>query len=355
MFLPIRSLARRLSRLTPGRGWPSGALVASLLVSLQAQPAHAETPAAPPEETPPPTRPTRRLSDAAELDRAVTMYLAGDYEGCAVHLGGLLGAGAERPFQDPFIRERARLYHATCLLFLDDKEAAREPLRDALQENPLMSAPDSLTFPPPLVSFFLEVRDEMQQLIKREEENQLALLREEAADARRRSEERRKRLEELERLAAEETVILKNPRWLMSVPFGVGQFQNGNKTLGWTFLIGETLLAATALGSGAILLDQYRQVARQDPERPLRHEDLNRNTRLAYGTMTVASWGFVAVTLAGILEAHLNYVPERAETRERTLPRHLQAGREETSAAPRVLPRFDPEQGELGVAVSGHF
>lgn len=353
MFLPIRSLARRLSRLTPGRGWPLGARASSLLVLLQAQPVHAETLTDPAEETPPLPQPTRRLSDAAELDRAVTMYLAGDYEACAAHLSALLGPSADRPFQDPFIRERARLYHATCLLFLDDKEAAREPLRDALKENPLMSAPDSLTFPPPLVSFFLEVRDEMQQLIKREEENQLALLREEAAETRRRSEERRKHLEELERLAAEETVILKNPRWLMSVPFGVGQFQNGNKTLGWTFLVGETLLAATALGSGAILLDQYRQAARQDPERPLRHEDLNSNTRLAYGTMTVASWGFLAVTLAGILEAHLSYVPERTETRERTLPR--QAGREEAVAAPRVVPRIDPEQGELGVAFSGHF
>src|SRR5690606_30400888 len=124
-------------------------------------------------------------------------------------------------------------------------------------------------------------------------ENQLNLLREEAAEARRRSEERRKRLEELERLAAEETVILENPRWLMHVPFGVGQFQNGNKTLGWTFLIGESVLAATALGSGIILLDQYRQAARQEPDRPLRHDDLNRNTRLAYGTMTVASWGLL--------------------------------------------------------------
>lgn len=356
MSLPIRSLARRLSRLTSGCDLPAGVWVAGLLVLLAVEPARAETPAAPPEETSLSTQPPpRRLSDAAELDRAVTMYLAGDYEGCAAHLRGLLGPGAERPFQDPFIRERARLYHATCLLFLDDKEAAREPLRDALRENPLMSAPDSLTFPPPLVSFFLEVRDEMQQLIKREEENQLALLRKEAAEARRRSEERRKRLEELERLAAEETVVLKNPRWLMSVPFGVGQFQNGNKTLGWTFLIGETLLAATALGSGAILLDQYRQAAQQDPERPLRHEDLNRNTRLAYGAMTVASWGFVAVTLAGILEAHLSYVPERTERRERALPRHLQAGAEESASGPRVVPRVDPEQREVGLAFSGHF
>lgn len=340
-----------------GRGWRPGPFAACLAALwLLAPVSHAQTAEGAPEETRAPApEPTRRLSDAAELDRAVAMYLAGDYAACSEHLGGLLAPTAERPFQDPFLRERGRLYHATCLLFEDEKEAAREPLRDALRDNPLMSAPDSLTFPPPLVSLFLEVRDEMQQLIKREEENQLNLLREEAAEARRRSEERRKRLEELERLAAEETVILENPRWLMHVPFGVGQFQNGNETLGWTFLIGESVLAATALGSGIILLDQYRQAARQEPDRPLRHDDLNRNTRVAYGTMTVASWGLLAVTVAGILEANLSYVPERKETRERTLPRHLQAGREEAAAAPSVAPWIDPARGQFGMAVGGHF
>lgn len=297
----------------------------------------------------------RRLSDSAELDRAAAMYLAGDYASCAEHLGSLLDVGAERPFEDAFLRERARLYYSTCLLFSDERERAREPLRDALRENPLMSPPDSLTFPPPLVSLFLEVRDEMQQLIKREEDNQLNQLRAEAAEARRRAEERRKRLEELERLAAEETVVVENPRWLMNVPFGVGQFQNGNSGLGWTFLVSETLLAATALGSGLVLLDQYGQVARQDLDRPLRHDVLNRNTRAAYGTLMVSSWGLVAVAAAGILEAHLSYVPERKATRERVLPRHLQGATRETAALPRLAPVVDPSTGNFGMAIQGSF
>jgi len=299
--------------------------------------------------------PLRRLSDQAELDRAAAMYLAGDYASCAEHLGGLLGESAERPFEDAFVRERARLYYATCLLFSDQRERAREPLSDALRENPLMSPPDSLTFPPPLVSLFLEVRDDMQQLIKREEDNQLNQLRAEAAEARRRAEERRKRLEELERLAAEETVVIQNPRWLMNVPFGVGQFQNGNPTLGWTFLVSETLLAATALGSGLVLLDQYGRVARQDLDRPLRHDVLNRNTRAAYGTLVASSWGLLVVAAAGIVEAHLSYVPERRETRERVLPRHLQDATRESASSPRLAPLVDPEAGNFGVTIQGTF
>lgn len=300
------------------------------------------------------TKPARRLSDAAELDRAVTMYLGGDYLACAAHLEDLLKPGAERPFQDPFLRERARLYYSTCLLFSDERERAREPLKDALRENPLMSPPDSLTFPPPLVSLFLEVRDEMQQLIKSEEENQLNVLRAEAAEARRRAEERRKRLEELERLAAQESVVVQTPRWLMNVPFGVGQFQNGDRALGITFLVSESVLAATALGSGLVLFDQYRQAAEQDPKRPLDTDELNRNTRAAYGTMMVASWGFLAVAVAGIIEANLSYVPERKQTRERTLPRHLQGGKEAASW-PGVSPLVDPQGGNYGMTLQGSF
>lgn len=300
------------------------------------------------------THPSRRLSDSAELDRAVTMYLGGDYVACAVHLGELLRPGAERPIQDPFLRERARLYYSTCLLFSDEREAAREPLREALQDNPLMSPPDSLTFPPPVVSLFLEVRDEMQQLIKSEEENQLNVLRAEAAEARRRAEERRKRLEELERLAAQETVVVQAPRWLMHVPFGVGQFQNGDRALGWTFLVSESLLAATAMGSGLVLFDQYRQAVEQDPLRPLSPDELNRNTRAAYGTMMVSSWAFVAVALAGIVEANVNYVPERKETRERSLPRHLQGGKE-AAALPRLTPLVGSVEGSFGMGVQGSF
>jgi hypothetical protein len=282
------------------------------------------------------------------------MYLGGDYVACAAHLGELLRPGAARPFQDPFLRERARLYYSTCLLFSDEREAAREPLREALRDNPLMSPPDSLTFPPPLVSLFLEVRDEMQQLIKSEEENQLNVLRAEAAEARRRAEERRKRLEELERLAAQETVIVQTPRWLMHVPFGVGQFQNGDRALGWTFLVSESLLAATAIGSGLVLLDQYHQAVQQDPLRPLSPDELNRNTRAAYGTMMVSSWALVAVALAGVVEANLNYVPERKETRERSLPRHLQGGKE-VSRLPQLSPLVDSTGDSFGMSVQGSF
>ena len=52
------------------------------------------------------------------------------------------------------------------------------------------------------------------------------------------------RLAMLEKLASEETVTSGSSRWLALVPFGVGQFQNGQTALGWTFLATESLLVA---------------------------------------------------------------------------------------------------------------
>ncbi len=306
----------------------------------------------------------RRLSDAAELDRVVAMYLAGDYEPCAVELGELLAADASVPLQDAQVRERARLYHATCLLFAGEREEAKVPLRAALTENPLMSPPDGLTFPPPVVSLFLEVRDEMQQVIRREEEEQLADLRAEAAEARKRAEERKRRLEELERLASEETVVVRNSRWIASVPFGVGQFQNGSPALGWTFLVSEALLGGAALGAQLVLLDQYEKAQSQSPERPLVAADLERNTDAAYTTLVVTSWSFVGVALLGVIEANLNYVPERRETRRRPLPKELEAAVPEEpsrAGAPRVTPTLAPVSSRgatpdgLYLGVSGQF
>ncbi len=290
----------------------------------------------------------RRLSDQAELDRVVALYLAGEYGPCAEQLGKLLGPDAAEPIRDASVRERARLYHSTCLLFNADREGAKVPLRAALRENPLMSAPDGLTFPPPVVGLFLEVRDEMQVLIKSQEEQQIAELRAEAAEARRRAEERKRRLDELERLAGQETVVVRSSRWIASVPFGVGQFQNDSPALGWTFLISETLLAGAAVGSQLVLLDQYNKASNQSPESPLSAADLERNTSAAYTTLVVTSWGFLGVALAGIVEANVNYVPERRETRELPLPKDLQSQSAEEPnrvQSPRLVPSVGPVSG----------
>ena len=88
-----------------------------------------------------------RLSDRGELDRIIELYLAGRYQPCAEQLGVFLDPKNPGGFEDEAVVERGRLYFASCSLLQGQHESARSALRKALEQNPLMQSPDSLTFP----------------------------------------------------------------------------------------------------------------------------------------------------------------------------------------------------------------
>ena len=268
-----------------------------------------------------------RLSDRAELERIIELYMMGDYSTCSGDLSAFLNPKGRSPFEEADVIEQGRLYFASCALLEGNKDEARKALRDALEENPLMHSPDSLTFPPPVVSLFLEVRDEVQQLIADSEKEQVVQLRREYELARRRAEQREYRERELEKLAREEVIVTRNSRYLASLPFGVGQFQNGNKSLGALFLVTEGLLLATAITSGLVLDDLNSRAARGNEQ--LADAELYRihNSRAAtaYDMLTWSSWGLIGVAAVGIAEAHLSYKPEtKREKRLRPLPPELE-------------------------------
>jgi hypothetical protein len=124
----------------------------------------------------------------------------------------------------------------------------------------------------------------------------------------------------LEKLASTELVIERHSRWVALVPFGAGQFQNGQDTLGWLFLSTQAALAAGALVSGGLSIYYGAQVT-----------DLYQRGNPAYtGYQTAAKQslltcyfldaGLVIAAVAGIVQAQLAFVPERVQTRTRELP-----------------------------------
>jgi hypothetical protein len=296
-----------------------------------------------------------RLSDRGELDRIIELYMAGSYEACSTQLGGFLDAEGGDAFQESEVIEQGRLYFASCALLEGHRAEARQALRAALEENPLMQSPDSLTFPPPVVSLFLEVRDEVQQLIADSEKEQVVRLRRENALARQQAEQREHRERELEKLAREQFVVAKNSRAVASIPLGFGQYQNGKNALGALFLVSEGLLLGTAVTSGLILRDLKNKAEDADGELT-DVAKYNRQTQTAYDTLTYASWGFIGVAALGIVEAHLNFQRERRlEKRTRDLPKELQLAPEsqqpETNSSVQLTPVFGvgPSGGHLGV------
>jgi len=270
---------------------------------------------------PPPEE--ERLSDQAELARVVSLVEGARYEECAARLSRLLDPAAPQPLKQPEIIETARLYHATCLIGLGKTEAADQPLRDAVRKNPQMRAPDSLIFPAKVVDRFIKVRDELYEELRRAQDKTIEIARSAAAAKQKQENERWARMLTLERLAQQEVVVDKNSRFIALVPFGAGQFQNGNKPLGWVFFGAEAALAGTALVSTAVYTHIESQAAAYANQGRPPGDDVKKRSNDWYTALVVSSYGFVGVALIGILEAQISFVPEVRHVRDRPLPKAL--------------------------------
>ena len=290
---------------------------------------------------------TPRLNDRAELARVVSLYEAGKYGECADSLKHLLSAESANAFHEVDVVESARVYHAACLIGSGQNQAADEPLRAAIRQNPQMKPPDSLVFPPQVIDRFLRVRETMFDVIRKAEDERVKHAQELAAQQEARAKRERLRVAGLERLAQEVTVITPRTRWLALVPFGVGQFQNENKPLGYVFLSSELLLAAstlTTLGVETYLVLATSQVGKPDPSNTSRINDW-------YTAFKYSSYAWLGVSLIGVLEAQLSFTPEQRQIRKRPLPPEL---RPETSSL-RLVPNAAPVPGGAMLGVSGQF
>jgi hypothetical protein len=204
-----------------------------------------------------------------------------------------------------------------------------------------------LLFPPQVIDRFLRVRQTMFDVIKKAEDDRIKQAQELAAQQEARSKRERARVAALERLAEQETVSTPRSRWLALVPFGVGQFQNGDKPLGYVFLSSEVLLAATtltALGVETHLVLATSQLDKPDPSNNTRNQ--NWKTALEY-----SSYAWLGVSLIGIIEAQISFQPEQRQIKKRPLPPAL---RPETSSF-RIVPNAAPVQGGAVFGVSGRF
>jgi hypothetical protein len=276
-------------------------------------PAGVRKPDAPPAE--------EQLSDEAELARVVSLVEAAKYEECAARLSRLLDPKTPHPLVKPQVVETARLYHATCLIGLGKTEAADQPLRDALRKNPQMRAPDSLIFPPRVIDRFIKVRDELYEELRRIEREAIERARRESAAMQKQDNDRWAKMLTLERLARQEVVVHRNSRWVAMVPFGTGQFQNGNQALGWLFLGSEVALAGTALVSTAVFTHIESQTAEYTSQGRPPGADVKKRLDDWHTALVLSSYGFLGVAALGIAEAQISFVPEVRHVRERPLPK----------------------------------
>jgi tetratricopeptide (TPR) repeat protein len=253
-----------------------------------------------------------------DVEKARAAYLARNYAEAELRLAALVDP--KTGLKEPSLLSQARMYLGAVFLAQGKREPALEVFEKLILDDPAFE-PDPLSFPSDVINTFFDVRAQLQEKIRQAAQNAARLEAERRARA---EEERRKQeawLAKVKQMATEEKITVKNTRVAAFLPFGVGQFQNRDPVLGWTFLVSE---AALVVGTGVTVpmyayhRDRAEAVARANDFRTAQlYQDRADNIR----TVNLSFVGaFAAIAITGIVQANLAYVPETVETKKRELP-----------------------------------
>jgi tetratricopeptide (TPR) repeat protein len=274
-----------------------------------------------------------------DLEKAHSAYIAHMYDDAETRLRALLDEKTGG-LKDPDNIADARMYLGAVLVEERRKDEANEVFEKLLLEKPDYT-PDSLRVSSEAVNAFLDAQSRLHETLQK---NQAKKVQEEQARKAKAELERQKaalHLAMLEKLATEERVVEHNSRWRALVPFGVGQFQNGDETWGWVFLSTEGLLAVGSVVGAAVSV--YEEVQSNDA---LRRADLQStaqyyhdNAYTAAVVTDVLAGGLLLTAIVGAVHAEVTFVPERLSIRKRVLPQVS----------------LSPVFGPLQIGVSGRF
>jgi hypothetical protein len=176
-------------------------------------------------------------SPSLEFERARNAFARGEYGRAVDLLRPLLYPEVRLETEGEVVQAHRMLGVAS--LFVDRPEDARREFRKLLELRPDYRF-DPLLDPPRVVDFF--------NLLVKEEEAELAVI--EAKRRRREQELAARRQREAERLRPPPPTIVRTERHSFAVnfvPFGAGQFQNGQRRKGYAFFAAELGLGAASV------------------------------------------------------------------------------------------------------------
>lgn len=261
-----------------------------------------------------------RADESGELEKARAAYLAKDYEEADRRLARLLDPTSPL-LKEPALVAQARMYWGAVLLARGRGEEATLLFEKLLLDDPLYE-PDPLSFASAVVDAFIDARSKMRDRL-----NQAAQQRaQEAAERRAREladrQRQAARLRLLEKLAAEQRVTVKSSRVVATIPFGVGQFQNRQSTLGWVFLGLESALVVGTAVTVPLYVDArtraLEELSSGDPEK--RASGYNERAGQIRIVNLALAGGLAGVAALGVVQAHASYVPEHVDIVPRAVP-----------------------------------
>ena len=286
-----------------------------------------------------------QASPSKEFDDARAVFRTGRYRDAIPKLTGLL-------YPQSRLSESAELAEAHLLLGVayyetGDRQAADRELDVALALDPTLEI-STATFSKGAVEFFEQRRRELDRK-EREESERLA----------------RTRRQQLKRRIVQSAFVLEKRNYLINfVPFGAGQFQNGERGKAIFFAVTEGSLGTISLGLFAYQLLRY-----PDGRVPTEEVESTRNLQIAQITTGAMFFGFMAW---GIVDSLLNYehtvrreldpasldlidefLDEEEIKRGSPRPPSRAAPRRRPESSLRLLPTLTPEGA--GVALSWEF
>jgi hypothetical protein len=264
--------------------------------------------------------PRAALADArVDLEKAHNAYAAQKYEDAEARLRALLDAKTGE-LKDPDNIADARMYLAATLLAEKKGDEAATVLEQLLLDRPDYQ-PDPLRVSLAAADALTDARTRIRDRLKAIQEEKVRLALEAKAKAEAEAKKAALRLAMLEKLASTEVVIERHSRWVGLVPFGTGQFQNGQTAEGWLFLVSEGLLGVGSAVAGGFSFfysahgtDVYNQGDRATGA------SYWKASGYAAITGDVLAGGLLLTAVAGIVHAQATFVPERVETRKREIP-----------------------------------
>jgi hypothetical protein len=256
-----------------------------------------------------------------DLEKGYSAFAAHKYKDAEARLRALaLLDSRASELKDPDIAADARMYLGSVLVAEGQKEEASAVFEKLLKDKPDYE-PDRLRVPLEAIDTFIDVKTRLRSELDRLQAERVQREQADKAKAEALKQKAAQRLAMLEKLASEEVVVRQNSRWKAILPFGVGQFQNGQTDLGWVFLSGEGLLAVGSLVAAVVSVyesGQWRDaVARKDDfGAPFYHSYA---VNAALGGDFLAG-GFFLAAIVGAIHAEITFVPERVSVRPRAVP-----------------------------------
>jgi len=257
----------------------------------------------------PAPEPSRAAADA--MARARVTFEYGDYAQASKLLSALVEAGR---FDSLQTRAEAYRLLGLSLFYQGRKGEAYKAFLEYLYIDPDAEL-DPFFVPPAAVSFFEQVKKEAEprlQPLRAQKQAQLdAQKRATAEEAERRKqrelEAERKRIQEIS--PSIERRVVQHEFWVTMMPFGIGQFQNGDRKLG-TFLAVSQLITGAASAGSALLIEQLRDNAtgKFDDNGP------GATPYKSAQRLNVVKWVgaalFYGLWVGGAIQAAINFKPE---------------------------------------------